>query len=83
MKWTTTIDFLDYYEGLSKKPDVTVLQTGIVDWSPRPQQSAINDLYNNQDAQNLDNVALNTRDYSQKVVNNKKASFDRVSAARQ
>lgn len=79
MKWTTTIDFLDH---LSRVPantyDHIILQTGIVDWSPRPQPSAINDLYDNKTTANLGNDQLNTRDYSKKVVNNKKRLFDDI-----
>lgn len=79
MKWTTTIDFLDY---LAKRPpnafDAIVLNTGIVDWSPRPQPSAINDLYDNKTPANLDNERLNTREYAKKVVNWKKPSFDGI-----
>jgi|GEM_PF-1861112 len=79
MKWTTTVDFLDY---ISRVPpntyDYIILQTGIVDWSPRPQPSAINDLYDNKTPINLGNDQLNTRDYSKKVINNKKHLFDDI-----
>lgn len=77
MKWTTTVDFLNF---LSENPpeqyDHIILHTGIVDWSPRPQPSAIHDLYDHQAPSNLENTSLNTRDYSRKVINNKKDSFD-------
>lgn len=79
MKWTTTVDFLDFMNG--RKPadyDAVVLHAGIVDWSPRPQSSAWNDLYENQKLAHQGNVLLNTRDFSKKVVNNKKASFDSI-----
>ncbi|MBB5520092.1 6-hydroxymethylpterin diphosphokinase MptE-like protein [Amphiplicatus metriothermophilus] len=79
MKWTTTIDFLDFLE--EHRPenfDHVVLQTGIVEWSPRPQPSAINDLYNNKNPVNQGNQMLNTREYARKVVNNKKLSFDKI-----
>ena len=77
MKWTTTVDFLDYYENHKDgNYDHVLLHTGIVDWSPRPQPSAINDLYNNTATANLGNEGLNTRDYSRKIINNKKASFN-------
>lgn len=79
MKWTTTLDFLDFLEGKDLSQwDHIILYTGIVDWSPRPQPSAINDLYDNKNPSNLDNDGLNTRDYSKKVVNNKAALFNAV-----
>lgn len=79
MKWTTTIDFLDYLQDHPAEDyDHVILYTGIVDWSPRPLPSAINDLYNNSLPLNLDNTGLNTREYNKKVVNNKKLSFDAV-----
>ena len=58
--------------------DHIILFTGIVEWSPRPQKSAKNDLYNNINTSNENNSGLNTRDYSKKVVNNKKRAFERV-----
>lgn len=79
MKWTTTVDFLDFIK--ERKPsqyDAVILHTGIVDWSPRPQASAWNDLYDNQNPAHLGNVLLNTREFSKKVINNKKASFDAI-----
>ena len=77
MKWTTTLDFLDYASNNDlSKYDYVVLHTGIVEWSPRPQLSAVNDLYNNKQVENLRNLSLNTRDYSKKIVNNKKKIFD-------
>ena len=82
MKWTTTLDFLEMFDGEKLASyDAVVLWTGIVDWSPRPVSSAINDLYDNASASNLENAWLNTRDYSKKVVNNKKAMFDQVFGA--
>jgi hypothetical protein len=77
MKWTTTLDFYEY----SCKNDLSqydwiVLNTGIVEWSPRPASSAYDDLYDNQHEQNLNVNDLNTRDYSKKIVNNKKSTFD-------
>lgn len=84
MKWTTTMDFYEYCQ----KNDISsydwiVLFTGIVEWSPRPQQSAISDLYNNQNEENTDAWKLNTRDYSKKIVNNKKATFDKLFGAKE
>jgi hypothetical protein len=77
MKWTTTIDFFDYVDRFGvAQYDWIVLYTGIVDWSPRPQDSAFNDLYDNRNEANLTNWDSNTTDYSKKIVNNKKASFD-------
>ncbi|GGA29244.1 6-hydroxymethylpterin diphosphokinase MptE-like protein [Neptunicoccus cionae] len=82
MKWTTTLDFLETFsENELKQYDHVILYTGIVEWSPRPASSAINDLYNNPKPQNADNLALNTRDYSKKIVNNKKKIFDKVFGA--
>lgn len=79
MKWTTTIDFLEYMATRDwQSYDHLILYTGIVDWSPRPQMSAISDLYNNQAPENLTNTNLNTADYGQKVVNNKKQLFDDI-----
>jgi hypothetical protein len=82
MKWTTTLDFLEQfpYERLAKY-DHVILFTGIVEWSPRPAPSAWADLYNNQTLSNMENWGLNTRDYSKKIVNNKKMIFDRVFGA--
>lgn len=79
MKWTTTLDFLEQFplEQLAKY-DHVILYTGIVEWSPRPAPSARADLYDNQSPANTENIGLNTRDYSRKIVNNKKAIFDRV-----
>lgn len=82
MKWTTSLDFLDYLGDSGWQDfDHVIAQTGIVEWSPRPWQSAKNDLYRNLSEVNLDSLALNTRDYSRKVVNNKKSIFDRVFGA--
>lgn len=79
MKWTTTLDFLERFplERLAAY-DAVVLYTGIVDWSPRPVSSAVYDLYNNHKCSNEDNLGANTRDYSLKIVNNKKKIFDEV-----
>lgn len=78
-KWTTTLDFLEKFsEEDLKKYDLVVLYTGIVDWSPRPVGDAINGLYNNSNIANLSNLKLNTDNYNQKVVNNKKSIFDSV-----
>ncbi|EAR21652.1 hypothetical protein NB231_02758 [Nitrococcus mobilis Nb-231] len=82
MKWTTTLDFLEMFDAEKLKSyDAIILWTGIVDWSPRPVSSAVNDLYDNRKISNLDGVGLNTRDYSKKVVNNKKRIFDSVFGA--
>lgn len=82
MKWTTILDFLDFIErNGADSYDRIVLQLGIVDWSPRPQNSAIADLYDNQSPNNIGNDNLNTREYARKVVNNKKAMFDAVFGA--
>lgn len=77
MKWTTTLDFYEYsLKNDLNQYDWIVLHTGIVEWSPRPVTSAYNDLYNNINESNLETSVLNTRDYSKKIVNNKKENFD-------
>lgn len=82
MKWTTTVDFIDHYTPeMLAKYDYVVLYTGIVDWSPRRLSSAQQDLYNNPLSANNSNWLLNTRDYSKKVINNKKRAFDQVFGA--
>lgn len=79
MKWTTTLDFLDYIDTYDiSNYDAVILYTGIVEWSPRPQKSAINDLYNNHSLVNSGNWSSNTRNYSEKIVNNKKQRFDKL-----
>jgi hypothetical protein len=79
MKWTTTLDFFEFIQNndITMYDDV-ILFTGIVDWSPRPQRSAIDDLYNNEKQINLENWELNTKNYSKKIVNNKKRIFDEL-----
>lgn len=82
MKWTTTLDFLERFPADKLATyDHVILYTGIVEWSPRPAPSALADLYDNPVSINADNLGLNTRDYSQKIVNNKKAIFDAVFGA--
>jgi GT2 family glycosyltransferase len=82
MKWTTTLDFLEQYPADElARYDHVVLYTGIVDWSPRRAGSARADLYDNPVSANVGNLRLNTRDYSKKVVNNKKRVFDAVFGA--
>jgi len=79
MKWTTTLDFLDLFGAAELASfDHVVLYTGIVEWSPRRRSSAIFDLYDNPVVANAENISANTRDYSKKVVNNKKKIFDSV-----
>ena len=82
MKWTTTLDFIEQFsmENLSQY-DHIILYTGIVEWSPRPVSSARTDLYNNKVMANLENLELNTRDYSKKIINNKKEIFDSIFGA--
>ncbi len=67
MKWTTIIDFIEYskHNDLSRY-DHIVLFLGIVDWSPRPYDSAIHHLYNNTNIENTNSWSANTRDYSKK-----------------
>lgn len=79
MKWTTTLDFLEYISNVDTSDyDWIILYTGIVEWSPRPQKSAINDLYNNKNTNNEGKWFSNTRDYSKKIVNNKSKVFNRL-----
>ena len=79
MKWTTTLDFFYTFKNDElKKYDYIILYTGIVEWSPRPAKSVINDIYNNQSEENLSAIDLNTNVYKSKVVNNKKKIFDNV-----
>lgn len=82
MKWTTTLDFLEQFphERLAQY-DHVILYTGIVEWAPRPAPSARADLYDNRIPANIENLGLNTRDYSKKIVNHKKTIFDRVFGA--
>ncbi len=78
-KWTTTLDFLATFtrERLLGY-DAIILYTGIVDWSPRLEGSARNDLYDSQAVANEGNLLLNTDNYGQKILNNKKVIFDQV-----
>ncbi|MBM9616991.1 DUF115 domain-containing protein [Desulfobulbus rhabdoformis] len=79
MKWTTTLDFLEHFPAdRLAKYDHVILFTGIVEWSPRPAPSARDDLYDNQNLANASNLAINTRDYAKKIINNKKLMFDKV-----
>lgn len=79
MKWTTTLDFLEYISNVNTSDyEWIILYTGIVEWSPRPQKSAINDLYNNKNTNNEGLWFSNTRDYSKKIINNKKGFFNQL-----
>ncbi len=82
MKWTTSLDFLMLFtpDQLARY-DHVILYTGIVDWSPRKLSNAMEDLYDRTAAENLANLGLNTRDYSKKVINSKKAKFDEIFGA--
>jgi len=79
MKWTTTLDFLERFDKETLDAyDHVVLYTGIVDWSPRKLSNAYQDLYDSSVSVNDCNFCLNTRDYSKKIVNNKKKIFDNI-----
>ncbi len=79
MKWTTTLDFFYIFDFEDLKIyDFVIIYSGIVEWSPRSAQSAINDLYDNKIEENLSSVKTNTNIYKSKVVNNKKEIFDRI-----
>lgn len=79
MKWTTTLDFLERFPATTLAQfDHVILYTGIVDWSPRKWSNARDDLYDNIAASNLENFDKNTAFFSKKVVNSKKAIFDRI-----
>lgn len=78
-KWTTTLDFLSSFDARElARYDHVLLQTGIVDFSPRPFKNAYLDLYNCNTEENTSNISLDTRDYSKKVRNWKKPIFDRI-----
>lgn len=82
-KWTTTLDFLELIangEINPEKYDIIILHTGIVEWSPRPWSNAYNDLYHplGNSIGNLENITLNTNNYTQKVRNHKKDYYDWV-----
>jgi len=79
MKWTTTLDFLERFDQKTlAEYDHVILYTGIVDWSPRKFSNAKGDLYDSITAINEENWQLNTREYTKKIVNNKKRVFDEV-----
>lgn len=79
MKWTTTLDFLEQFPPkILNLYDHVILFTGIVEWSPRPANSAQADLYDNHSLANMENLGRNTSEYSKKIVNNKKAMYDRI-----
>lgn len=79
MKWTTTLDLFELFSDEALQSyDKIILYTGIVDWSPRRQSSAIDELYNNAEPTNLRNERHNTPNYSRKVVNNKRDIFDQI-----
>ena len=78
MKWTTTLDFFEYISDKDiNNYEHIILYTGIVEWSPRPQSSALNDLYNNDKAINRYSWNNNTTNYAKKIINNKKNLFDK------
>lgn len=78
-KWTTILDFINEYQTYGyAKFDLIVLYAGIVDWSPRPLQSAINQVYENTVLENTDRLFGDTSLYARKVVNYKKPIFDKV-----
>ena len=77
MKWTTTLDFLEYYEKMKIKPydyDLIILHTGIVEHSPRHKTTALEKIYDNQSGE-YDYNDFNIRGG---IVNSKKAIFDKV-----
>ena len=47
MKWTTTLDFLEYYQQDKNDYDLIILHTGIVEHSPRHKNTAKNSIYEN------------------------------------
>jgi len=79
MKWTTTIDFFIYIKEFDIQTyDWIILYTGIVEWSPRPIESAISDIYDNKLNEKIVNWKENTQQYVKKVANNKKNTFDEM-----
>jgi hypothetical protein len=78
-KWTTTLDFIECFPAdRLRQYDRVVLYTGIVDWSPRRLSNARDDVYNSRSEVNLGALEINTEDYTKKIVNRKKATFDLV-----
>lgn len=79
-KWTTTLDFLDIIDrNIININDYKyiILYTGIVEYSPRPLNNAIKDLYNNIHH----SIFTNKVDYiirTTKIINNKKQIFDKI-----
>ncbi len=69
MKWTTTLDFLEYIQEKEIYYDLIILHTGIVEHSPRKYRSCINDLYDNKNGSNSTKI---------RKINSKKYIFDRV-----
>lgn len=77
MKWTTTLDFLEYMQEKNVQPydyDLIILHTGIVEHSPRKKEDAYNLLYNNS------NEKCNYKDFPKKdrIINSKKDIFDKI-----
>ena len=75
MKWTTTLDFLEYLETDSDYYDLIILHTGIVEQSPRHQSIALNSLYRNEKG------PYDYANFSKTIggiINQKKAIFDKV-----
>lgn len=79
MKWTTIADFIGLSSSLKLDDyEAVILHLGIVDWSPRPATSAVNDVYNSSASANARNFFSNTQNYNEKVINNKKDFFDDI-----
>jgi len=79
MKWTTTLDFLEYLKKENIKSydyDLIILHTGIVEHSPRHKKIALNSIYENKeygiyDYKNFSNGIGG-------IVNQKKEIFDEI-----
>ncbi len=82
-KWTTTLDFLAIVASGIVDPstyDYIILHTGIVEHSPRPQNNAINGVYDNKAKETftLQKLIRSSMDPRSKITNNKRYIFDHV-----
>jgi len=79
MKWTTTLDFLEYLKAENIKSydyDLIVLHTGIVEHSPRHKQTALNSIYENKEYGKYDYQDFKKRNGG--IINEKKEIFDEI-----
>lgn len=79
MKWTTTLDFLEYLKTQNIKSydyDLIILHTGIVEHSPRHKETALNSIYENKSYGKYDYKDFLKRNGG--IVNEKKDIFDEI-----